>query len=91
MNQPKEKTSKPLTAPDVEILTTTNSSFAKTAALTDISEEQNNNRVFFLEEEKINRSKLSGFFRKVKRVIERKTNIKPGSGIKIAGFEIAAK
>ena len=38
VSQPKEKTSKPLTAPDVEILTTTNSSFAKTAALTDISE-----------------------------------------------------
>ncbi len=37
------------------------------------------------------KTRLGGFFRKVKRVVERNTNIKTGNGIMVAGFDIAIK
>lgn len=91
VNDSKEKTMQPLSAPDIEISTVTANRYATAAMLTDSQEEQNNDKILFMDEEKLNRSKLSGLIRKVKRVIERKTNIKTGNGIKIAGFEIAAR
>lgn len=45
----------------------------------------------YLEDDKNKKTKLGGFFRKVRRVLERSANIKTGEGIQIAGFEIAAK
>ena len=42
-------------------------------------------------EDKSKKTKLGGFFRKVKRLVERNTNIKTGNGIKVAGFDIAIK
>ena len=42
-------------------------------------------------EDKSKKTKLGGFFRKVKRLVERNTNIKTGDGIKVAGFDIAIK
>lgn len=47
--------------------------------------------VNYLEEDRNKKTKLGGFFRKVRRVLERSANIKTGEGIQIAGFEIAAK
>ena len=44
-----------------------------------------------MDEEKVNRTVLGGFFRKAKRILERSANIKTGDGIKVAGFEIALK
>ena len=37
------------------------------------------------------KTKLGGFFRKVKRLVERTTNAKAGDGVKIASFDIAIK
>lgn len=62
--------------------------YAKTTAF-DESAPDNNNKVFYINEEKITRSKIGGLFRKVKRTIERNANIKTGNGLTIAGFEIA--
>lgn len=60
-----------------------------TAFNPDNAEESNDNKVLYMNEENVKRSKLGGFIRKVKRVVERNTNIKAGNGIKVAGFDIA--
>lgn len=63
--------------------------YAASASFTD-SGEESNNHVLFMDEEKIKKTKLGGMLRKVKRVIERNTNIKPGSNkIKVANLEFA--
>jgi hypothetical protein len=43
-----------------------------------------------MDEDKLNKTRIGGFVRKVKRVIERNTNSKAGKPLRIAGFEIAA-
>jgi hypothetical protein len=43
------------------------------------------------EDDKGKKIKLGGFFRKVKRLVERNTNVTNGNGIKVAGFDIAIK
>lgn len=55
------------------------------------ADENNKDRILYMDEEKVNRTVLGGFFRKAKRVLERSANIKTGDGIKVAGFEIALK
>ncbi len=65
-------------------------SYAKTAVL-DESAPGSNSKILYMNEENVARSKIGGLFRRVKRVIERNTNIKTGNGVKIAGFEIAVK
>ena len=50
-----------------------------------------NNNNLFDEEGNTKRSKVGGFLRKVKRLVERNTNIRTGNEIKLAGFEIAIK
>jgi hypothetical protein len=54
-------------------------------------EETNNDKVLYMKEDNVKKSKLGGLFRKVKRLVERNANIKAGNGIKIAGFDIAIK
>jgi hypothetical protein len=54
-------------------------------------DEQNDNKVLYMDEDNVKKSKLGGLFRKVKRLVERNTNIKTGNGIKVAGFDIAIK
>lgn len=63
-----------------------NTSFTETDA-----EENNDNKVLYMDEDKVKKTKLGGFFRKVKRLVERNTNIKTGNGIKVAAFDIAIK
>ncbi|MEO6720651.1 MAG: hypothetical protein ABIN67_09795 [Ferruginibacter sp.] len=64
-------------------------SFATTASLPESSEE-NNDHIFFMDEEKVKKTKLGGFLRKAKRVFERNAKIKPGStNIKVANLEFA--
>lgn len=64
--------------------------YAITAAYNpDEAEESNNNKVLYMNEENVKRSKLGGFIRKVKRVVERTANVKTGNSIKVAGFDIA--
>ncbi len=51
----------------------------------------NNDRFVEMDEDKAKRTKVGGFLRKVKRMLERTANIKTGDEIKVAGFEIAIK
>ena len=69
---------------------TSDSDGANKYATTASYEEDNNNRVLFMDEERIKKTKLGGIFRKVKRVFERNTNMKSGSNnIKVANLEFA--
>jgi hypothetical protein len=52
------------------------------------AEENNDDTILYMDEDKVKKTKLGGFFRKVKRVVERTANIKTGNGIKVAGFDI---
>lgn len=64
--------------------------YAITAAYKpDETEEKSDNKVLYMDEDNVKRTKLAGFIRKVKRVVERNTNIKTGNGIQVAGFDIA--
>lgn len=51
--------------------------------------EKNDNKILYMDEDNVKKSKLGGFLRKVKRVVERNTNIKTGNGIRVAGLDIA--
>lgn len=72
-------------------LTEIDNSYAKTAVMNEGNSDINNNHILFIKEDNISRTKISGIFRKVKRVLSRNANIKTGNGIKIAGFEFAAR
>ncbi len=52
------------------------------------AEENNDDKILYMDEDKVKKTKLGGFFRKVKRVVERTANIKTGNSIKVAGFDI---
>lgn len=54
-------------------------------------EEPSNDALLNMDEDNVKKSKLGGFLRKVKRLVERNANIKTGNGIKVAGFDIAIK
>ena len=88
---PGDKVSAPVrTLTDYETELPKADNYARTAALTD-GETESGNKIFYMSEETVNRSKVGGFLRKVKRVIERNTSINTGNGVKVAGFEFAVK
>jgi len=61
--------------------------YVSVASFTENNEESNNH-VLFIDEEKVKKTKIGGFFRKVKRVVERTTNIKTGgNNFKVANLE----
>lgn len=63
--------------------------YVSVASFTESSEESSNH-VLFMDEEKVKKTKIGGFFRKVKRVVERTTNIKTGgNNFKVANLEFA--
>ena len=63
--------------------------YASTSSFTENSEETNNH-ILYMDEEKVKKTKIGGFFRKVKRVVERTTNIKTsGNNFKVANLEFA--
>jgi hypothetical protein len=64
--------------------------FARNASM-GAEENNNDNHIFMMDEERVSRTKAAGFFKKIKRTVERTTKIKPGSSLKIAGFEFAVK
>ena len=72
-------------------LTEPANSIAKNAVYNSSDEAKADTKVLYMDEDKVKRTKVGGFFRKLKRVIERTTNIKTGNGISVAGFEIAVK
>ena len=53
--------------------------------------EKSGNKILYMDEDDVKRSKAGGLFRKLKRFVERTANIKTGNSLQIAGFEIAAK
>ena len=64
---------------------------AKAAGYSETDGDKNDTKILYMDEDKVKRTMIGGIFRKLKRVIERKINIKTGNGIKVAGFEIAIK
>ena len=79
----------PITETSRPKVTETTSSFALTASLPEAAEE-NDNRILFMDEDKAKKTKLGGFLRKAKRVLERNTKIKNGSNhLKVANLEFA--
>jgi hypothetical protein len=82
-------TSRPkIESPDKD-LSIANNAYARTATLS--FDEPNNDQILMMEEENISRSKAAIFLKKLKRNVERRTNIKPGKTLRIAGFEFAVK
>jgi hypothetical protein len=65
------------------------SHFATTASFAD-NDKENDNHIFLMDEERVKKTKLGGMIRKVKRVLERNTNIKTGGNtIRVANLEFA--
>ncbi len=61
-----------------------------TQAMAVATAEKNENKILYMDEDAVKHTKVGGFFRKVKRFVERTANIKTGNTLQIAGFEIAA-
>ncbi len=59
--------------------------YAQTVSFTET--EKSNNKILYMDEEDVKRSKVGGIFKKFKRMIERTAKIKTGNPIRIAGFE----
>ena len=78
-----------LAAPDMEISLPAPVSYAQQASST-VPDEASDTKVLYMDEDRLNKTRVGGFVRKVKRVIERNTNSKAGKPLRIAGFEIAA-
>ncbi len=63
--------------------------FAVNTSFTD-NGDGNNDRVLYMDEDAVKKTRLGGIFRKVKRVLERNANIKSGGNhIKVANLEFA--
>jgi hypothetical protein len=82
----KEKIKQPTVEENIVPLEDT---YAKTVALSSI--EKSENKILYMDEDDVKRSKAGGFFRKIKRFVTRTANIKSGNTLQIAGFEIASK
>ena len=59
-------------------------------ALSYTETDKSNNKILYMDEEDVKRSKVGGVFKKFKRMIERTAKIKTGNPIRIAGFQIGA-
>jgi hypothetical protein len=79
--EPKQTPANDLDLTNRDVATTTLASFP---------EESESNKVMYFDEEKVTRSKLGGFVRKMKRVVERNAKIKTGN-LHIGGFDLALK
>ena len=78
-----------ITAKDNKIKPAASNNNVYTTAFTDNSDENKEDR-FSLSEDEPKKSKLSGFLRKAKRVLERNTNMKGGDdNLKVANLEFA--
>jgi hypothetical protein len=90
IQSPKIKQATANTLTDTNLAALDNS-MARTAGLTDANNEANNDRILYMKEENVSRSKAGIFFKKIKRMVERTTNIKTDKGLRIGGFEVALK
>lgn len=64
-------------------------SYAQAIAYND--NDDSNNKILYMDEDDVKRSKAGGIFRKVKRFVERTAKVKTGNTLRIAGFAIASK
>lgn len=71
--------------------TAATNNIAKNAVYNETDENNGDNKILYMDEDKVKRSKIGGFLRRLTRVVERTTNIKTGKSVKVAGFEIAIK
>jgi hypothetical protein len=53
--------------------------------------DDNNDHIFLMNEDDVNRSKAGVFFKRLKRTVARTAGVKSGSSLKIAGLEFAVK
>jgi hypothetical protein len=90
IQSPKIKQATANTLTDTNLAALDNS-MARTAGLTDANNEANNDRILYMKEENVSRSKDVILFKKIKRMVERTTNIKTDKGLRIGGFEVALK
>jgi oligoribonuclease (3'-5' exoribonuclease) len=51
--------------------------------------DKSENKILYMDEDEVKRTKAGGLLRKVKRFVERTARIKTGSSLRIAGFELA--
>ncbi len=79
---------KPVVLEDINIQPVENL-FARNASLD--ADENSDDHIFMMDEDKVSRTKAAGFLKKIKRTVERTTKIKPGNSLRIAGFEFAVK
>lgn len=79
---------KPVVLEDINIQPVENL-FARNASFD--ADENSDDHIFMMDEDKVSRTKAAGFLKKIKRTVERTTKIKPGNSLKIAGFEFAVK
>ena len=79
---------KKITTPDNNIISPENT-YAQAASLNE--NDKSENKILYMDEDNVKRSRIGGFFRKVKRIAERTAKIKGGGSVSIAGFELAAK
>ena len=63
--------------------------YAKAAVYNVDASDNSDNKILYMDAEKVKRTGIGGFLRRVKRVLERNTNIKIGNSVHVAGFEIA--
>jgi hypothetical protein len=56
-----------------------------------VEKEQSEDKILYMNEEQVSKTKLGGFIKRIKRVVERTANVSTSKSILIAGFEIAAK
>jgi hypothetical protein len=82
----KEKIKQPTVVEDILPLEDT---YAKTVAFSNT--EKDENKILYMDEDNVKRSKAGGFFRKIKRFVTRTANIKSGNTLQIAGFEITGR
>ncbi len=82
----KEKLKQALANENMVLLENT---YAQAVSFTE--EEKSNNKILYMDEDDVKRSKVGGVFKRLKRFVERTAKIKTGNSLKIAGFEIAAQ
>ncbi len=84
---PEKKTNAPAVS-DINMVPLENG-YGLASSLTEAFE-KSDNKILYMDEDALRRSKTGGFFKKIKRIIERTAKIKTGNSIKIAGFEFAS-
>ena len=76
---------------DVNILTKQSSNAGVAMLTSQNDDEVSNTRILYMDEAYLQKTKAGAFFKKMKRVIARRTNIEIGNSVHIANFEISLK